>query len=184
MADTKKWFMILLGIFMLSAFAGYYSSIIFRDLAEKSVENLFSEFSFVSNLEHYEIALFIFFNNALKSFVAMVLGLFFGIVPILFILFNGFVVGVVAGYFSSEAGIFSILLLLIPHGILEIPAVLLSCAYGVELGIGFYRTLKGKKLDLREEMYDKIKKFGRNVVPILAIAAVVETYVTPLIASL
>jgi uncharacterized membrane protein SpoIIM required for sporulation/ABC-type transport system involved in multi-copper enzyme maturation permease subunit len=71
----------------------------------------------------------------------------------------------------------------LPHGVLEIPAVVLSTALSVRLGAAFMARPQG--LTVSEgwlwALADLVKVFFALVLPLLALAAVVEVYVTPLI---
>ena len=169
--------------FVLSLFLGYAFGSLYEKRASELVNETFSSFKFVKEWESYKIFLFILANNATKAFAAMILGLFFGIIPILFVVLNGFLIGCVVSVFGKDMG-FSIVLALLPHGILEIPAVLISCAYGFELGILFYRKLRNSYADLNYAVIRSIKKFLKIPLPMLIVAAFVETYITPLILPL
>ncbi|MBE8539140.1 stage II sporulation protein M [Geoglobus acetivorans] len=171
-------------VFFISIAFGYIFALKYEPLTKNMVENLFSEFGFVGSLKHYEVFAFIFLNNTLKAFSAMILGVFLGIVPLLFVVFNGIVIGVVVGYVGMEIGILRTLLLLIPHGILEIPAILVSCAYGFEMGIAFYRLLRGERISLDAVILEHLKKFVKIPLPMLLVAALIETYITPVVGGL
>ncbi|NOY11066.1 MAG: stage II sporulation protein M [Archaeoglobi archaeon] len=171
-------------LFVISLLAGYAYTMLDAKGSEEVVNSTFSSFDFVRNLEHYEIFLFIFMNNSLKSFMAMVLGIAFGIVPVLFVILNGVIIGLVFGVIGVEFGVLKTAMMLIPHGILEIPAVLLSCAYGLEIGYQALRRFRGEDVDLNSVLMAYIKRFVMLPLPMLLIAALVETYITPLVAGL
>ncbi len=165
--------------FILSLSLGYLFGSIYEQQANALINETFSSFEFVKEWESYKVFLFILVNNATKAFAAMVLGIFFGIVPLLFVLLNGFLIGCVVSVFGRKMGI-GIILALLPHGILEIPAILLSCAYGFELGILFYRKIRKSYADLNYAILGTMKKFLKIPLPLLIVAAFVETYITPL----
>lgn len=83
--------------------------------------------------------IFIFLNNAIKSILVIYLGALFGILPFVFLVVNGMVVGYLlkasaelhGGGFVAEL----IIKGLLPHGILEIPAIIIACAYGMRFGV-------------------------------------------------
>ncbi|WP_028609618.1 stage II sporulation protein M [Paenibacillus harenae] len=81
----------------------------------------------------------IFLNNAIKSIFVMYLGALFGILPFLFLVINGMVVGFLLKYTAElNGGGYVIELVfkgLLPHGILEIPAIIVACAYGMRFGV-------------------------------------------------
>jgi uncharacterized membrane protein SpoIIM required for sporulation/ABC-type transport system involved in multi-copper enzyme maturation permease subunit len=71
----------------------------------------------------------------------------------------------------------------LPHGILEIPAVVISTALSVRLGATFMAPPRGMTVGegWLWALADLVKVFLALVVPLLALAAVVEVYVTPAI---
>ena len=87
---------------------------------------------------------FIFYNNVSKSFLFMVLGLLFALPPVIFIVFNGFVVGWFAFIFSRQYSLLASFIGIIPHGIIEIPAIILSMAMGMSLGYQFINRIRGR----------------------------------------
>lgn len=94
---------------------------------------------------------FIFFNNAIKSVAVMALGALLGVYPALFLVMNGLVIG----YLVSELGnqgenvLHLIVYGLLPHGIIEIPAILIAAGFGMQFG---YVALKGiGEMAAREE---------------------------------
>lgn len=74
---------------------------------------------------------FIFLNNALKSVAIMVLGGLLGIMPGVFLLMNGVALGyVVAAAGSRGEHVLDLIVRgLLPHGIIEIPAILIASGF-------------------------------------------------------
>jgi len=71
----------------------------------------------------------------------------------------------------------------LPHGILELPAAIIATSLAVQLGATFMSPPKGMTIGegwLRT-LADFIKVFCALVLPLLALAAVIEVYVTPVI---
>jgi stage II sporulation protein M len=169
----KLIFALLSILFLGSCYLGYFLAEAYPDLAKKEMEDLREFFrTFVSrDISPLEIFLIIFLNNSIKSFFAMILGVFFGIVPVLFIFLNGLIIGFFAKFLGEEMGILKFVFLLLPHGILEIPAVILACSYGVQLGISLIKDRKG----LGKKIKVSVIKFFKIVVPMLFVAAAVET---------
>lgn len=77
-----------------------------------------------------------------------------------------------------------VLAMLWPHGILEVPAVMLAAAAGLRMGASVLAPPRGFTLGetLLQGLADLIKLLLLVVIPLLAVAAVVEIYVTPRIA--
>jgi len=81
----------------------------------------------------------IFLNNAIKSIFIIYLGVFFGLIPIFFLAVNGMVIGYLLHNMAEVHGgayTFEIIIKgLLPHGIIEIPAIVIASAYGIRFGV-------------------------------------------------
>ena len=130
---------------------------------------------------------FIFLNNAIKSVAVIVLGALLGIMPAIFLLMNGMVLGLVVSLAAAQgADLFELVVLgLLPHGIIEIPAILVAAGFGMQFG---YVVLKGLgELGARDRAErtvnwkDFFASMGRGafwIVVFLLIAAVIESTIT------
>lgn len=80
--------------------------------------------------------LFIFLNNFIKSLLVVFLGALFGIFPLFFLLTNGMILGyVVAVAGEAGANVTSLVVRgILPHGLLEITAIVIAAAYGLKYG--------------------------------------------------
>ncbi len=180
--EILVYFFILTLLFFASIYLGYFTAENFPGMAKGFVEKFSSEFGFIKKLPPFGILAIIFLNNTVKSFVAMLLGLLFGIIPVLFVFINGYLIGVVVYVVGGRIGMDRVLMLLIPHGVLEIPAVLLACSYGVWLGKMVLKKMAGKDVSLGECIDMAVRAYIKTVVPLLLVAAFVETFITPHIA--
>lgn len=87
----------------------------------------------------------IFINNLIVCMIGLLGVITFRIFSIIIIIFNGFSLGLLISlFYLSDESITKIMIVLSPHGIFEIPAIILSCSLGL---VGF--TLF-KKLSVRE----------------------------------
>lgn len=130
---------------------------------------------------------FIFLNNAIKSVAVIVLGALLGIMPAIFLLMNGMVLGLVVSLAAAQgANLFELVVLgLLPHGIIEIPAILVAAGFGMQLG---YVILKGlgelgarDRTDRTVNWKDFLTSAGRGafwIVIFLLIAAIIESTIT------
>jgi len=108
------------------------------------------------------------------------LGIFFGIVPAFFLIVNGAALAVVLSLSTQSRGIWLSLLTILPHGILELPAVFLGTAIGLMMGATWMRRLTAKsEIKIGAELSQALKFFVMLIVPLLIAAALVEAYVTP-----
>lgn len=178
---SRKYILIMTGIFIISMIAGLVATLQDLGLSENYLDMLKESFGWIKDLHPIAIVLVIFLNNAFKSLLAIVLGAGFGIIPVIFIGGNGLLLGIVANQVTREQGALFVLAAILPHGIMEIPMVLISSALGLRLGYLMYISILGKETNIRYELVQSLRVYMRIVVPLLFVAAVVETFVTPMV---
>ena len=120
------------------------------------------------------------FGNNLR---AMVLSTLYGFIPFLYLPalsmgVNAILLGMVA---SSVNGQWLLLAAgILPHGIFELPALCLSLAAGLCLCQNINRYIrKNEKGVMKPLLLNILRVTGLVVVPLLVIAAIMESYVTP-----
>lgn len=121
----------------------------------------------------FTFLLLLFINNTVNSLMFMVLGVFFGVPSIYFIVVNGFVVGGVVYNTSLEVGLLITILSIVPHGLIEIPTILLSSAAGLSMGYKLITRLRGGN-GLRKEFGRALRLFLYRILLLLFLAAIVE----------
>ena len=172
-----KYTLFLTLFFLFSIIMGYSATLSQPEEAAKIFEQLMTEYSDLKDLGPVTLFLLIFFNNIIITFTIMLLGIFFALAPIFFVWANGFVFGLSLPILSAELGIIPVVLGLSPHGIIEIPAALLSAGYGIWLGKKGYRALRYK-----EPLLPSIKKaaegYFQYILPLFFLAACIEAFVT------
>jgi uncharacterized membrane protein SpoIIM required for sporulation len=126
----------------------------------------------------------VFFQNVRAVLIATVLGMFsFGVVAmIVYMLPTG-----LAGYFAGQvalAGYNPLIFLaafILPHGIVEIPALILVGAATINLGASLIAPPPGKSVvdGWLMSLADWFKIFLGLIVPMLIISALLEVFLTP-----
>lgn len=167
--ECKIHILIILVLFFVSALVGFLFPVFFVDFIKKFIEDVVSK---TEGLGFWQLFLFIAQNNIQTAFTGVILGLILGIVPLIFALFNGYVLGFVARG-SVEAAGASVLLRLLPHGIFELPALVLSLALGLKLGVSVFSG-KNKKNGFVYNFKNSLKVFFFIILPLLLIAALIE----------
>ena len=148
---------------------------------EDSVANFIKTFR---GLPRIELAGAIFFNNASKTLLAIALGGLFGIIPGIFLLANGVALGVVFSLATQSKGLALSLLSIMPHGILELPAVILGTSIGFMIGNHALKTvLRKSDAALVVELKRGLRYFCSVIAPMLVAAAFVEAFVTSALIS-
>lgn len=171
-------------LFLISAVIGYITAIMYPGMVIRSLEELEGLVELLKNLSLIEIMFLIFLNNALKSLLILVLGVGLGIVPFLFIAYNGYFLGIFSHKIIMEQGYLYLVAGILPHGIIEIPMVVISAAIGLRLGFKGLASLKGRSVHLKEEIITGVKFFFYWIMPLLLVAAAVETFITSVIIGL
>lgn len=125
------------------------------------------------------------FGNNLR---AMVLSTLYGFIPFLYLPalsmgVNAILLGMVA---SSVNGQWLLLAAgILPHGIFELPALCLSLAAGLCLCQNINRYIrKNEKGLMKPLLLNILRVTGLVVVPLLVVAAIMESYVTPAVMQL
>jgi stage II sporulation protein M len=130
------------------------------------------------------LLLIVFINNAVKALGLILLGILLGLVPLLFIAVNGFVLGGLGSALESVKGWGYVLASFAPHGIIEIPAILLAAALGFSLGIESFKWLARRESRVKLQLSNGLRVYVRWILPGLAVAAIIEAFVTPLVMGL
>ncbi|MBD8497207.1 stage II sporulation protein M [Paenibacillus arenosi] len=125
--------------------------------------------------EWYTLAL----NNIVAGLIIAASGLLLSVPTIMFLLFNGIMIGFISVLATSFSSVETILAGLLPHGILEIPALLIAGAIGLKPLVWAARFIKLKqRVDWKRE--------GTRIGLLLVImtilligASFIEAYVTP-----
>lgn len=175
--NVKNYICLVTGLFLVSAAVGYYVALKNQDGARAIVEQISLALGFIKGWNSFSMFLLIFLNNAIKALLILVLGILFGLVPLIFIFVNGFAVGIIILVASQKIGTAKVFLGLAPHGILEIPGILLAAGYGLWLGSVFYRSLKYGE-PFKEAFFWALKKYFKIIVPLLFLAAIIEAFLT------
>lgn len=119
--------------------------------------------------------------------MVILLGAIFGILPAFFLLMNGLVLGFVVTAAGADGGNVLNLIVrgLLPHGVIEIPAILIAAGFGMQFGYLILKSLGeiGSR-DASERTVDWrgfLISAGRGaiwIVGMLLIAAVIESTLT------
>lgn len=128
--------------------------------------------------------LMIFLNNGIKTLAIIFLGILLGIPPLLFIGLNGFIVGSVGSALESAMGWKYVMASVVPHGVIEVPMLLLATALGLTVGMESFKWLIRRESRVKLQLSDCLKVYLRWILPGLAVAAVIEAFVTNLLIGL
>jgi len=170
--ESKKFIYIIIGIFVLFVLLG--SFVPAPDFIKQKISEFIDQTSQkIQGMNLQQIIGFIISNNAQVSFFGIILGIFFGVIPIILTLSNGYILGFVFSVSVHNAG-FLVLWRILPHGIFELPAVFISLGIGLRFGsLIFSKKGTGK---LKEFSLNSIKVFLLVVIPLLIVAGIIEGF--------
>lgn len=129
------------------------------------------------------------FALLMNNWRAMLTSAIWGLIPFLFLpvlsLFvNGALVGLLGGWVLQNGGSLSFYLAgILPHGVFELPALVLSAACGVYLCRGLCRMILNwqDRVPAVELFSDLLRVMVLAVAPLTVAAAFIECYVTPVV---
>ncbi|MEE8419647.1 MAG: stage II sporulation protein M [Dehalococcoidales bacterium] len=128
----------------------------------------------------------VFFLILVKNISVVVISLifspFFLLVPALSLVVNGGVVGLVSVLVIREYSLMYLLSGLLPHGIFEIPALIMAEAVAFSFGSLVFVALFNR--ERRQQLIPNLRQYSSKlkiVLLLLVIAAAIETWITPLL---
>ncbi|ELZ30841.1 hypothetical protein C474_10281 [Halogeometricum pallidum JCM 14848] len=120
-------------------------------------------------------------NNWLVAADAAYSGVAFGVPSVTSLAFNGLIVGALGGVFDSQLFV----ALVVPHGVIEVPALVLGGGIGLWLGGVGLRVARGRTgADGLAAAIRHAYRVLLGLVPLFVVAAFVEAFLTPQIASI
>jgi stage II sporulation protein M len=129
------------------------------------------------------IGLKIFINNLVACLVLFLGGATAGLLSLIVLGANGVLIGAVLEVVRTQRGSLYVAAAILPHGIFEIPAFLISAALGFMLAGALSADWHGD-----EDAGDTARRLGRIfltvVVPLVFVAAFIESFITPQIIHL
>jgi stage II sporulation protein M len=186
--EMKHYFIACTLVFAAGIYLGY-SSEQFHAFLHGQVQGLGAIAQRLQATEHPQLwfFVFIFLNNAIKSILFIYLGAFFGVFPLFVLLVNGMILGFVGSAVpENESLLLMTITGILPHGIIELPAIIIACAYGIRFGV---LVMKGSVSALRPSMRaqagGQITRFLQLSLPLtlflvvaLFVAAIIESTLT------
>ena len=125
----------------------------------------------ISGKGTFLIIVAIFFRNSLSAAISVISGPLIGIIPVLGAVTNGLLLGAVLAHFSVQERI-NALVLLVPHGLFELPAI--SAAWGLGIWQGIWYFEKDREETFHERRKKAYRIFLIVILPLLGIAAIIE----------
>lgn len=178
----KKWIIIAASLFGAGFTLGLATPPGISGPQANSIAALEELADFLATLPKFLVFVIIFTKNALTLVVSFILSPILCLWPILVLTLNGWLLAFVAAVIVQEKSLGFVLAGLLPHGIIELPALILAEAAALSFGTAAILALFKK--ERRNLLLPSLKKNLRYLLIALALllpAAIIETFVTPLL---
>src|SRR3990172_7254872 len=178
----KRWVFIAVFLFGIGLAWGLTASVDTSGLLAGNVAELKKLSDFLLPLPQTSVFAFIFLKNVIAVLVGFALSPFFCLVPAAALVLNGGLLGLVSASVVQEKSLGYLLAGVLPHGIFEIPALIIGEAAAFSFGTSVMLAIV--KRERRKLVLPNLKQNARYLalsVILLLVAALIETYVTPLL---
>jgi stage II sporulation protein M len=179
----RKWIKLVLWLFVFSGIVGGVAANFYPEIMDQILAGFEAEFGDSPALD-MNLAIDIFLRNLTVSVIAWLGGILLGLIPVLVVAANGFILGYVIVFIGkgSENLLSSVVFLvagLVPHGIIEIPAFLIATILGLSLGLDWLSewAVGTRGLVLWQSFARSFKYFVVVIIALMA-AAVIEVFVS------
>ena len=175
---TKHYYLFSAAFFTISVISGYVLEAK-APFARQIIQEFVGFANLLKGVSSFELFVIIFLNNSIKMLFAMLLGVFFGILPLYMLYFNGLVLGITISLVTHARNYTVAVAGILPHGVFEIAAMIIASSYGLWLGASLIQRLK-KDPKVQLPIKRALKIYGMIVIPLLLVAALIEVYITPI----
>ncbi len=158
-------------VFVFSIFIGYALG---GETSAQSFEGVLSNIPDPTESSSIEMFAAILSNNVVASFLFLASGILGGVPPLMFMAFNGFFIGYISWNVAQVQGLVFVIATILPHGVIEIPTIILSASMGVGLGYSVIHRLL-KREGLTRYVKNSLTIFVMRIIPLLVLAAGIET---------
>ncbi|MFW5437189.1 stage II sporulation protein M [Paenibacillus apiarius] len=156
-------------------FGGIALSLLIGNQIHVDKANLVTGFDY----EWHQIAL----NNIGAGLLIAGSGILLSVPAMLLTLFNGFMLGYLVMLAASHYSAAEIIAALAPHGIFELPAILLACSIGLKPISWLIRYVRTKQAVSWKKEGRAIAALLGLMIALFTVASLIETYVSPVTMS-
>lgn len=151
-------------------------------LIEEEVTALKGMASRLAGLPPVMLAIAILLKNSIALLFSFAFSPLLGLIPVLTLVVNGWLLGVMAVEMVGEISLVYFLAGILPHGIIEIPALLIGEAAAISFGTSiFYSLFRKNEPGYLAASFKKNFRYLLLAVALIVPAALIETFITPLL---
>lgn len=176
----RGWILVAVGLFATGAAFGLAMP---ENVADVFADDLAAIEELAKLLGPFKIttAVFIFLKNVTALLFSFIFSPLFCLVPVIALTVNGWLLSFVSVTVIKQESVGLLLAALLPHGIFELPALIIGEAAALSFGTMAITALVSKKR--RDQLSPNLKqnvKYLALAFALLLPAAIIETYITPL----
>jgi stage II sporulation protein M len=163
--QEKKLIIIVFAVFLSFFILGTMMPELTAPFQDQIIDSLLERFEGQNAFGYFFLILA---QNAFSTLITILLGITL-LIPIFALTFNGLFAGSVTMQKSQEIGARAFLMLL-PHGIFEIPAFILAITFGLRIFLGLFKEKK-----MGDSYKEALIVYLYIIIPLLVLAALIET---------
>jgi stage II sporulation protein M len=130
----------------------------------------------------FTMFIFIFIKNVITLLFSFAFSPIFAIIPVATLVLNGWFIGLVSVIITEQESLGFVLAGLLPHGVIELPALFIGEAAALSLGMmALIALFKKEKRELLLPSLRQNLRYLALAVGLMLPAAAIETYLTPLL---
>ncbi len=178
----KRWLIIAISLFGMGLVLGLTIPTSTASLLAEDVAALEELADLLASLPQSSVFMLIFIKNVSAVLISFALSPIFCLVPVVALIFNGGLLGFVSALVIQEKSLGYLLAGLLPHGVFELPALIMGEAVALSFGTAVLLALFKK--ERRNLLLPHLRQNLRYLIVALALllpAAIIETYITPLL---
>jgi stage II sporulation protein M len=178
----KRWLFTAIFLFVMGIVLGLSTPLGDLETLFAGIAGLEDFAGLLETLPQAAVFVLIFLRNVSVLIISLALSPFFCLVPVIALVVNGWVIGIVSMAVLQEESILYLLAGLLPHGIFELPAFIMAesvaLSFGATLVLALFRKERRGTLvpDLRRNL-----RYLEIAIGLLFVAAAVEAWFTPLL---
>lgn len=180
MQNLKKYTFSCFFLFTIFVITGYGLAEFNEEWALEKIQMLMKQFEPLLSDNPFVMFLNIFLHNAFASLVVILTFFSLGLTALISLFSNGVILGIVVNVFQQKIGLWAIIASIAPHGIIELPTFLLTIALAFRLAFDFAKSFSPKN-SFRGHFSKTMKVYFKIILPLLLIAALIESFITPLV---
>ena len=182
MIRYKTWLITAIALFGVGIVSGLAAPTSMVNLLSGEIAALEDFASLLAPLPKFLVFLIILIKNTSTLMLSFILSPILCLVPILALTLNGWLIGFVSNVIVQEASLWFLIAGLLPHGVFELPALILGEAAALSFGtVAILALFKKERRKLLVPNLKQNLKYLLIAFALLLPAAIMETFVTPLL---